>query len=159
MSVGLWCGVFIFMDKFLHYNLYWNTGMSTNSLAEVKAFADLFAFCMFFDINFISIFGDSKTMVDHVNSNSLIKCLHLTYWLDRIMFFWGQMGGSSIQHGYRDRNQVADGLSKEGLQLGTGSWSLEVFARGSPFPSRTSAFRVFNSLYFCLYDLSLAPPF
>lgn len=85
----LWCGVVIFMDKFLDYNPSWNAGMSTNSLAEAKALADLLAFCMFFDINLISIFGDSKPMVYHVNGNCLIKCPHLIYWLDRNMFFWG----------------------------------------------------------------------
>lgn len=118
------------MDKFLHYNLSWNAGMGmgmgTNSVAEAKALAGLLAFSMFLDINLISIFGDSKTMVHHVNGNCL---------LDRIMFFWGQMGGSSIQHVYRNRNrnQVADRLSKEGLQLGTGSWSLQVFASWESF--------------------------
>lgn len=118
------CGVVIIMDEYLHYNMSWNVGMGTNSLAEAKALARLLAFCIFLDIISISIFGDSKTMADHVNVNCLIKCPHLTHWLDRIMFFWGQMGGSSIQHVYRTRNQEADCLSKEGLQLRTGSWSL-----------------------------------
>lgn len=30
------CGVVIIMDEYLHYNLSWNVGMGTNSLAECR---------------------------------------------------------------------------------------------------------------------------
>jgi len=118
------------MDENLHYYLSWNAGRGTNSLAEAKALAGLLAFCSFFDIHPISIFRDSKSMVDHVNGISHILCLHLTCWLDKIMFYWNQMAGSTIHHVHREKNQMADVLSKEGLLHRTGSWSLMVYADG-----------------------------
>lgn len=98
------CGVFIIMDENFQYSLSWNAGKGTNSMAEAKALAGLLAFCIFFNIHSISIYGESKTMVDHVNGKSFIKCPHLVDWMDRIMFFWGLMRGCSIHHIFRAQN-------------------------------------------------------
>eukprot|EP00253_Pinus_taeda_P001784 PITA_01784 len=57
--------VHIIMDEKLQYLISWNGGKGTNSLAEARALAGLLALCVFFDIQEISIYGDSKTMIDH----------------------------------------------------------------------------------------------
>jgi len=81
------CGVHIIMDKNMQYFISWNGGRGSNSLAEVRALAGLLAFCTFFYIQSISIFGDSKSVIDHVMGSSHIKCPHLAGWLDRIKFY------------------------------------------------------------------------
>lgn len=80
------CGVHIIMDKNMQYFISWSGGRGSNSLAEVQALAGLLAFCTFFDIQSISIFGDSKSVINHVMGSSHIRCPHLADWLDRIMF-------------------------------------------------------------------------
>lgn len=71
------CGVFIIISEHLHYRLAWNAGNGTNNMAETMALAGLLAFCIYFDIHSISIFGDSKLLVDHVNGKCIIRCPHL----------------------------------------------------------------------------------
>jgi len=115
------CGVHIIMDENLQYFISWNGGKGSNNMAEARALAGLLAFCIFFDIESISIFGDSKIMVDHVKGKCHIRSPHLAGWMDRIMFFWGLVKGCSIQHIYRAQNQQAYILSKEGLLLETGT--------------------------------------
>lgn len=86
-------GVFIQIDENLQYHLSWNAGVGTNNLAEAKALAALLAFCCFLDIKPIYVYGDSKTMVDHVNGNGFVGCPHLSMWMDRIMFFLEKFAG------------------------------------------------------------------
>lgn len=93
------------------------------SLAEARALAGLLAFCVFFDIQNISIYGDSKSMIDHVRGACHISCPHFTGWMERIMFFWGNMKQCSIHHIFRSQNVQAHCVSKKGLTLESGSWS------------------------------------
>lgn len=116
------------MDRDLQYFISWNGGKGTNGLAEARALAGLLAFCILFDIQAISIFCDSKSVIDHVLGTCHIRRPHLAGWLDRILFFWGLMKDSSIQHIYRAHNQQANCLSKEGLLLGIGTWSLTIIS-------------------------------
>lgn len=55
---------------------------------------------------------------------------HLIGWMGRISFFWDSMVGSSIHHIHRDKNYLADSLSKTGLQDATGFWFLQVLSEG-----------------------------
>lgn len=80
-------------------------------MAKARALAGLLAFCIFFDIHAISIFGVSKTMIDHVKGTSHVRSPHLAGWMDRIMSFWRLMRDCYIQHIYRAQNQQADCLS------------------------------------------------
>lgn len=114
------CGDHIIMDEDLHYLISWNAGKGTNSSVEAISLAGLLSFCICFDIHSMSIYGDSKIMVDHVIGKCCISYPHLTGWMDRIMYLWGELQGCSIQHIYRSMNQQADCLSKEGLLAPTG---------------------------------------
>lgn len=65
-------------------------------------------------------------MIDHVKGACHISSPHLTGWMDRIMFFWGRMRDCTIHHIFRSQNIQADCLSKKGLILDSGSWSMMV---------------------------------
>lgn len=64
-----------------------NGGRGTNSLVEARVLDGLLAFYMFMEIQNISIFGDSKVMIDHVRGACHINYPHLFRWMDRIMYF------------------------------------------------------------------------
>lgn len=82
------------------------------------ALAGLLSICLFFNIQRVSIYGDSKVMVDFVAGKSHINSLHLAAWLDRIRVLWRKMERCSIQQ--------VDILSKEGLLLEPGIWNMKV---------------------------------
>lgn len=104
------CGVHIIMDDKLQYFLSWNGGIGSNNMAEARALAGLLAFCVFFYIQSISIYGDSKSMIDHVRGICHINCPHLSGWLNRIMYFWSNMKQRSIHHIPRSLTDQADHL-------------------------------------------------
>ena len=114
------------MDDKLQYFLSWNGGIGSISMAEARALAGLLAFCVFFDIQSISIYGDSKSMIDHVSGECHISCPHLSGWLNRIMYFWSNMKQHSIHHIPRSLDDEADHLLKKGLSMESGSWSLMI---------------------------------
>lgn len=119
-------GVHIIMDENLQYLISWNGGKGSNYMAEAMALASLLAFCIFFDIQFVTIFGDSKIMVDHVLGKCHIRSPHFAGWMDRIMYLWGIVKGCTIQHIYRSQNQQENTLSKEGLLSETITWNMKV---------------------------------
>lgn len=65
-------------------------------------------------------------MIDHVRGACHISYPHLTGWMDRIMYFWNKLVQRSINHFPRSLNVQADRLSKEGLSLEPGAWSLMI---------------------------------
>lgn len=95
-------------------------------MAEAMALAGLLSFCFFINLQNITIFGDSKVLVDYLSRKNMISRSHLVGWLDKIRFYWNSLMGSSIHHINRDQNQKADELSKKGLQAVPGSWHLQV---------------------------------
>jgi len=114
------------MGEELQYFISWHSGNGTNSLAEARALAALLAFCIFCDIQSISIFGNSKSTIEHVKGFYNIMAPHLAGWVERIKFFWGLLRDCSIHHIFRAQNQQTDRLSKEGLLLEPGAWSMKV---------------------------------
>lgn len=127
------CGVQNIVDDNNQYLIHWCGGMGTNSKAEASTLAGLLNFCFFLNIQAVSIFGDSKVMVDFVLGKDNIYKSHLLGWMDKINFFWRRMEGSSIHHICRAQNQQADSLSKEGLHSDLGFWYINVISEGKAF--------------------------
>lgn len=73
------CGVHIIMNDKQQFFLSWNGGHGSNSMAEARALTGLVAFCVFMDIQCISIYSHSKSLIDHVNGACLISCPHLMF--------------------------------------------------------------------------------
>lgn len=153
------CGVYIIINEHLYYRLSQNAGLGTNSMAEAKALVGLLAFCVYSDIRSISIFGDSKSMVDHVNGNSLIRCPHLAGWMNRIMFFgvsWkAAPSGTSTGPGTRQRTACPRRVFS--LARVHGPWRFQ--RTESLFSFRTSAFRVSDFSLFVLMICIWSSPF
>jgi len=95
-------------------------------MAEAKALAGVLAFCVFFDVQAISIFGNSRQVIDHVNGVCHIRSPLMIGWMDKIMFLWGLTRECSIQLIGHEQNLQADCVFKDGLLSDSGSWSMEV---------------------------------
>jgi len=65
-------------------------------------------------------------MIDHVRGACHINYPHLSGWMDWIMYFWNNLVLPSIKHIPRSLNDQADRLSKDGLYLELGAWSLMI---------------------------------
>lgn len=83
---------------------HWNGGKGTNSKAEAMALEGLLKLYIFLNIHDVSVFGDSKVMVDFVSGKNHISMPHLVGWTNRINFYWGSLQGGSIHHICREVN-------------------------------------------------------
>lgn len=90
--------ILVYIKFIVIYSLSWHGGFGSNFLAEARALSGLVAFCVFLGIQSISIFGDSKSLIDHVNDLGLINCPHLLGWLSRISFFSNLINRITFQH-------------------------------------------------------------
>lgn len=124
------CGVLIMVDESTQFSFHWNGGSGSNSKAEAMALAGLLYFCLFLNLQHVSIYGDSKVMVDCTSGKIHISASHLNGWMGRIRYYWDSMDGSTIHHIRRNKNYMADSLSKAGLQETTGSCFLQVLCEG-----------------------------
>lgn len=61
------CGFHILADEDTQFLIFWNGGRGTNNMAEAMALAGLLNFCLFLNLQGVSIYGDSKVMVDFVS--------------------------------------------------------------------------------------------
>jgi len=95
------CGIHIILDENTQYFISWNGGKGSSCKAEAMALTGLLSFCIFFSIQSVLVFGDSKVMVDFVRGKIDIHNPHLAGWMNRIVFLWERMEGCSIQHVYR----------------------------------------------------------
>ena len=83
---------------------------------EILALWGLMWFANHLRIDKISIFGDSKILIDHLNHEALINQNILSPWLLRIETQRMNFSFISFIHIYREKNSQADRLSKLGLQ-------------------------------------------
>ena len=66
--------------------------------------------------DYIWIVGDSKVLIDHLNHKEKINPRYLSHWLCRIENLKFDFAGISFNHIFREKNTVADDLSKQGLK-------------------------------------------
>lgn len=109
-------------------------GKGTNTLAKAMALAGLLSFCPFLNLQDVSIFGDSKALVDYVSGKISISRPLLVGWLDRIRYSWISLTGGSAHHISRNQNLLADALLKKGLHVAMGCWHLQVYSGGKINP-------------------------
>lgn len=80
------CSFLIMVNENIHFSIHGN-GKGSKSKVEAIVVAGLLKFCLFLDIQDVTVFGDSKVMMDFVSRKNHILMSHLAGWLDRIKFF------------------------------------------------------------------------
>lgn len=114
------CGAWILLSPGCQYKLFWNGGSGTNMKAEVMALWGLLWWASYLCADKIWIVGDSKVLIDHLNHKENINPGTLSHWLRRIDRLRSVFAAISFHHIYREKNVIADGLSKQGLNANFG---------------------------------------
>lgn len=99
-------------------------GIGSNNYAELSALKLLLCWLVHRHICAIQIFGDSLNVVKWVNGNSRCQNYMLRPLLEEILSLIQSFNHFSIAHIYKDRNEDADRLSKDGLLQAVGIWKV-----------------------------------
>lgn len=99
-------------------------GTGTNNFAEMSALRLLLCWLIQRNILTIQIFGDSLNVINWVNGKSSCKNQILKPLLEDLQVLKTSFNSFSLCHIYRDSNDSADKLSKEGLQQNMGVWKI-----------------------------------
>ena len=68
----------------------------------------------------LSVYADSKTIIDWVNDLATLEVLSLDHWCQRIKDIIKGFYSFLCKHIYQEHNRVADRLFKEGMDLDEG---------------------------------------
>lgn len=109
------CGALMIINPLCHYKIHWYGGHRSNTRAEIMALLGLLWLTKQLYIDKIWIFGDSKVLIDHMNNLNSMSTGHLTTWMDRIQEIPRNFSHIIFKHIYREKNNIADRLSKKGL--------------------------------------------
>lgn len=99
-------------------------GRGTNNYAELMSLKLLPLFTREKGIQQLQIFGDSMNVINWTRKHQTCHSIFLCPILEEIFRLLDTFDTVVISHVYRDRNLVADSLSKEGLQLLQGQWHI-----------------------------------
>ena len=80
-------------------------------------------------VHLIQVYGDSKIVIDWAMGSTRCNILQLSPILEEIFILKSNFDYISFTHVYRERNSIADGLSKEGAQLQEGEQSSKSYLR------------------------------
>jgi ribonuclease HI len=126
-------------------------GQGTNNYAELLTLKLLLTFAKEKDLRHIQIFGDSMIVVNW--ARKLQKChnIFLLPILEDTFRLLENFDTVTISHVYRNRNMVADALSKAGLHLALGHWDITEHKNGNsqnfyhrPFIDTTTQQQIHN---------------
>ena len=78
----------------------------------------------------MTVFGDSKIIIDWINNESTLRVLELENWCTRNRYLKDSFITIRCQHIYGEHNHNVDGLSKEALLLTSGHLTLMEFFEG-----------------------------
>eukprot|EP00253_Pinus_taeda_P011344 PITA_11344 len=133
-------GICIHLNKEHFLKAVVGLGMGSNNFAELMALRFLMCWSLHKNIFRIQIYGDSMNVINWVNGKSTCHNQILKVVLDEIMSLKSLFNSISICHIYREKNTIADQLSKTGLQQVLGSWSIEETRQGQTFHSQLPPF-------------------
>lgn len=110
------CGAWLLVSPDCHYKIFWNGGVGTNTKAEVLALWGLLWFANHLYMDKIWIIGDSKVLIDHMNHKDVINLGSMVHSLEKINLLKSTFSEISFHHVYREKNDIADRLSKKMLK-------------------------------------------
>ena len=105
-------------------------GYSTNTQADLLALWALLYFSMKIGIQRIHVFGYSMVVIHWAKGCSSLHTLDLEAWCLNIIALCASFSSIDYQHVYREYNERADLLSKEGLHLATSQLSFMEYHEG-----------------------------
>ena len=106
-------------------------GQGYNNYAELKALHLLLCWLISKQMKQIQIFGDSRNVVNWFNGTQQCRNFMLLPLFKEIRRLKSYFFEIFVVHIYRERNQQADLLFKEGVQLTLGSWAVAEVVDGT----------------------------
>jgi ribonuclease HI len=106
-------------------------GPSTNNYAELMSLKLLLLFAKEKNVNSLHIFGDSLNVINWVWKSQQCHNIHLLPILEEVQRLVASFDTLVVHHVFRERNMVANQLSKEGVQMGHGQWLIIEDNRGT----------------------------
>jgi ribonuclease HI len=95
------------------------------TLAELMALRLTLLLAVEKDVNKLRIFGDSLLVIKSVKQEYVLRNFILQPVLEKVLRLMQAIAQISFHHIFREMNRVADGLSKEGVQLAHGEWIIQ----------------------------------
>ena len=92
-------------------------GTKTNNEAEYTALVKALEAALQFGAEKIMVFGDSELLVKQINGQYRVKSEKILPLYEQATGFLAQFKKWKVQHVYRDKNKIADGLVNEALDL------------------------------------------
>ncbi len=92
-------------------------GKKTNNVAEYTALVKALEAADEIDAKQLMIFSDSELMVRQVNGQYKVKSENIRPLYEQALFLLSKLKSWKIQHVYREKNKIADGLVNEALDL------------------------------------------
>jgi ribonuclease HI len=97
-------------------------GAGTNNYSKLIALKLLLLFAIEKGCRALQVFGDSLVIINWANGIHRCKISHLLPLHEDVLRIKSLFDNISFSHIYRERNQLADRLSKEAMQLAYGLW-------------------------------------
>ena len=113
-------GVYIWISDTHHLSIKLGCGRSTNTRAELLALWALLYISKEICLPHIHIFGDSSVIINWAKDNSALSILNLEAWCVDIKLLISSFSAVEFKHVYREHNERANTLSKEGLTMASG---------------------------------------
>jgi ribonuclease HI len=110
-----------------YFTLKAGLGPGTNNYSELMALKLLLLFAIEQGCRTLQVFGDSLVIINWINGKHRCQVSHLLPLLEDVMCTKNIFDTISFSHIYRERNQLADRLSKEATQLDYGQWYVVEF--------------------------------
>lgn len=110
-------------------------GSGSNNFAELSALKYLLCWLIHKNTLTVQIFGDSLNVINWLNGRSRCQNYVLQPLFEEIQNLKLSFNSLSINHIYRERNDMADKLSKDGIEQAVDSWRIREEANGESFVS------------------------
>jgi ribonuclease HI len=105
-----------------YFTLKAGLGNGTNNYSELMALKLLMIFVVEQGCRTLQVFGDSLVVINWTNGIHRCQVSRLLPLLEDVIRIKSLFDSISFSHIYRERNQLADRLSKEATQLDYGQW-------------------------------------
>jgi ribonuclease HI len=118
-----------------HYRWTFNCGPGSNTRAELLGVWATLHLETRLNIEVLQIFGDSRIIIDWLNSRGKLQVISLLGWKDRIRELQSTFRKINFTHIYREHNKEVDLLSKSALQKQEGKITYNHWVDGHEGPT------------------------
>ena len=125
------CGMVLVLNKDHFFNLCMGGSLGSNTKAELLSLFGLLHFASLIVISDISVYGDSKVLIDWLNGSTNLHVLLLKHWIHKVQDIKRTFEHISFRHISRCFNTSADALSKTTISLKFGFVRFQEFLDGS----------------------------